>query len=107
MKLERWSIVSKIAPAFCPPEDSAFCLHGIVTGHPRYADGKEVRTSQVVHRRGKNIVTRSGHEYELGNANADYEMLFPNARERLLARLEACAAGAASEMNSEICVPAK
>ena len=31
------------------------------------------------------VVTKSGSEYELGDANPNYEAAYPNAKERLLA----------------------
>ncbi|MFO1502118.1 MAG: hypothetical protein U1G07_27720 [Verrucomicrobiota bacterium] len=62
-------------------------MHGFVSGHPRCVDGKEVTTSLVVSRHGNKIVTKSGSEYELGKVDSFYESMFPNARDRILARL--------------------
>lgn len=87
MKLEKWCVISRNLPALQPPEQERSCLHGFVTGHPRCHDGKEVTTSLVMGKNGNKIVTKSGSEYELGAADAFYEAEFPNARERLLARL--------------------
>jgi hypothetical protein len=41
----------------------------------------------VVWHSGDKVITKSGSEYELGQADAAYESLFPNAKQRLLARL--------------------
>jgi hypothetical protein len=91
MKLERWCVISRSSPALQPPETDRVCLHGIVSGHTRCADGKEITTSLVVSRNGSRVVTKSGSEYELGVADPAYESLFPNARQRLFARLRSLA----------------
>ena len=74
-----------------PPEQERCCLHGFVRGHPRCADGKEVTTSMLCSRAGSKVLTKSGSEYELGNVDAAYESLFPNARQRLLGSLGSAA----------------
>jgi hypothetical protein len=87
MKLDCWCLISRALPSLPPPEQERCCLHGYVTGHPRCGDGKEITTSLVVSRTGDKVLTKSGSEYELGNVNAAYEALYPDARERLLACL--------------------
>jgi hypothetical protein len=87
MKLDHWCLISRNAPLLQPPEQERCCLHGIVLGHPRCADGKEITTSLVVSRNGNCVVTKSGNEYELGEVDKVYESLFPNARQRLFAGL--------------------
>jgi len=87
MKLDRWCVISRTTLSLPPPEQERCCLHGSVSGHPRCLDGKQVTTSLVVSRSGNKVVTKSGSEYELGDADPDYEALYPNARQRLLAGL--------------------
>ena len=87
MKLDSWCLISRSYPALPPPEQEHCCLHGLVSGHPRCHDGKEVTTSFIVSRDGSKVVTKSGSEYELGDVDASYEALYPNARTRLLAGL--------------------
>jgi hypothetical protein len=87
MKLDKWCVLSRSSPALQPPELERLCLHGVVSGHARCADGKEVTTSIVIYRNGNKVVTKSGSEYELGNVDPSYESLYPHAHERLMARL--------------------
>lgn len=87
MRIDHWCIIARSSPWLQPPEHERFCLHGVVRGHYRCADGKEVTTSTIVSRRGDRVVTKSGSEYELGPADPMYEALYPNARERMLANL--------------------
>jgi hypothetical protein len=63
-------------------------LFGFVFGHPRHLDGKELLTSPVVRCHANRIVTRSGSEYELGSIDPAYERRYPDALNRLFARLE-------------------
>lgn len=88
MKLRRWCAVSRTSPSLLPPEQERLCLHGLVSGHPRCADGREVTTSLIVSRNGNKVVTKSGSEYELGEVDPLYEAMFPNALDRLLRRLQ-------------------
>lgn len=83
MKLDNWSVGSHKADSFLPPELKRPCLHGILTGHPKHADGTEVTTSAIIGVEGDYIKTSSGSLYELGTVDPQYEQLEPNARERL------------------------
>ncbi len=87
MRLDRWCVISRSSPTLQPPEIERLCLHGFVSGHPRCADGKEVTTSRVVSQSGNVVVTKSGSSYELGSVDPAYESIFPNARQRVFARL--------------------
>jgi hypothetical protein len=87
MKLDKWCVVSRSFTAWQPPEQARCCLHGLVSGHPRCADGKPVTTSLMIGCHQNRIVTKSGSEYELGEVDAAYETLYPNAQPRLLATL--------------------
>ena len=84
MKLENWSAVSD---PYQVPEIAGYYLHGIVYGHPRFDDGSEVTTSRIVGIIGDEVLTHSGNLYELGNADSEYESLYPNARARLISFL--------------------
>ncbi len=87
-KLHRWSLRSRSLGDWQSPEEVGACLFGIVSGHPRHIDGKEVVTTPLVRCEANRVVTRSGSEYELGSSDPAYERLFPGALQRLLARLQ-------------------
>lgn len=86
MKIERWSMVSR-ARSHHAPEIGLFSLCGRVYGHPSFDEGHSIITSAIVKRKGDSIVTESNSVYELGEVDPEYEKLFPNAKERLLAQL--------------------
>ena len=90
MTLQNWSVRSRPWGQLEAPEREGSCLYGLVVGHPRHRDGKEVLTSLVVARHAGHILTKSGSEYDLADPDPDYERLYPEARQRLLARLERC-----------------
>ena len=87
-RLEHWSLRSRPLGRIEPPEEDAVCLFGLVAGHQRHRDGKEVLTSAVVYWADNRVVTKSGTEYELGAVDPSYERCYPGALQRLLARLE-------------------
>jgi len=87
MKLQNWSLRSRPWGLLRSPEEVGSCLYGQVIGHPLHRTGKEALTSTVLGLHADCVVTRSGSEYELAEPDPDYERLFPNARQRLLARL--------------------
>jgi hypothetical protein len=73
IRIENWRLISHYGvPA--APETSNYRLEGIVTGHPRKDDGKEVITSPIVDGQWKNgiVYTRSGHEYHLGKPDPQW-----------------------------------
>ena len=90
IRIENWSIVQLGFDPYRPPEAQEQALHGTVYGHPGFGDGEEVTTSSIVSGAtcdGRITVrTRSGSEYELGEVSADYEAMFPGARERVAKR---------------------
>ena len=87
-RLEHWSLRSRPLGLVQAPEEEDVCLFGVVVGHPRHRDGKEVLTSPVMHYDADRIITKSGSEYELGLVDPSYERCYPGALQRLLSRLE-------------------
>jgi hypothetical protein len=80
--LENWAILKRLSP-YEAPELSRSVLVGTVTGHPRLPDGEVIETSPIVAIQETIVLTVSGSEYTLGEADPFYEAVFPNARERL------------------------
>lgn len=89
MKLENWSFTAKGNDGFKAPEQLIPCLQGNVFGHsnPKNHDGKFIATSRLMGKRNGRVVTQTGSEYELGEVDPNYEKAFPNAKERLLSKL--------------------
>jgi hypothetical protein len=72
VRLEDWSVV--VPPGTSPftaPESVSRCLHGKVYGHPRFEDGHEVTTSDIVSSEGRTVSTRS-RVYELGEVDKQF-----------------------------------
>jgi hypothetical protein len=90
MMLRNWSLRSRPSGQLESPEQEGSCLYGLIIGHPLHRDGKEVLTSPVAARCANHIVTKSGSEYDLADPDPAYERLYPQARQRLFARLEPC-----------------
>ena len=89
MRLENWSIQDRqLNTFFAAPELAIPCLHGAVYGSPHFPDGYRIRTSAIKGRRGESVVTYTGHEYELGAVNPEYEKFAPGAREDLMRKLK-------------------
>lgn len=63
-------------------------LNGEVYGHPRFADGTPVQTTNIVavDKLNSLLITKSGSRYRLGSVDEYYDKLFPNAKEILLTR---------------------
>jgi hypothetical protein len=95
MKLDNWRLVTHNRHPGPSPESRLKRLYGKVFGHPHFDDGYEMTTSLIVGVREGRVVTQSGPVYELGAPADDYEALFPDARQRLLAAIatteESCA----------------
>ena len=85
-RLENWAIVG--SNPYYPPECQSLCLKGDVYGHELHFDGKCIRTSTIEGIEGELVKTYSGSLYELGEVNPEYEALYPNAKERLFARIK-------------------
>lgn len=82
LKLEDWALFGHPLGVAVPR------LNGKVYGHTKFVEGESVTTSAVIGKRDGKVVTKSGSEYTLGKANADYEKEYPGARERLLESLD-------------------
>lgn len=83
MIIENWFILSNYSP-YQAPELRSCQLHGFVFGHPRFENGAEVTTSEIRGIFKDLIVTKSGSKYTLGNPSVEYEMKFPNSKQRLI-----------------------
>lgn len=67
MKLTQWAVVylTGKGDGYRPPETCARVLKGIVQGHPKMRDGREILTSIIAQVNGRTINTISGSTYEL------------------------------------------
>ena len=90
-KLENWGIVNgvfgnwKESPTpYDAPESITHHLNGEIWNDSRFANGANVTTSTIKGKRDGNVITKSGTVYELGDPHCDYELAFPNAKERLM-----------------------
>jgi hypothetical protein len=83
--INNWAVVTtrSAAQTASPP----IHLRGIVTGHPTYADGTEITTSHITHRKGYHLVTCNGTHYQLGTVNPAYQAQYPQALQGLLRRI--------------------
>ena len=83
--IENWSLVRRYSSPYQAPEQVAQCLHGVVSGHPKFKDGETITTSRVVsvNYETETVKTVTGSLYYLGAVDPAYEAAFPNARERL------------------------
>ena len=70
IKIDNWSTTDTIGP-YDAPELSRLRLHGMVFGHPRFPDGKEVRTSSIQNVNGRVIKTRNSI-YKLGRIDPGF-----------------------------------
>lgn len=87
MRIDNWSLVVDPDP-YKAPEQLIPRIQGIVFGNPKFSEGLAVTTSAVVGRRGDNVCTRSGSEYQLGYVDPLYEAAFPDALNRLFKTLK-------------------
>lgn len=86
INMENWSVAYS-GDEYTAPEARIPILRGDVVGHPNLGDAKGITTTRIIGKRGENIVVKSGKEYILGIVDAEYEKLYPNAKERLLKSL--------------------
>lgn len=83
-RLDNWIIVSNnIDSPYLAPELREYSLVGNLNG------GKRIKTSAIRSRIGRSIiVTKSGTRYQLGKPDVEYELVFPDCKERLFNQLE-------------------
>ena len=84
-RIEQW-FITYIEDDYTAPELREPRLAGNAYGHPNpyVRDGEHVETSRIVAKLNGCVVTRSGTVYELGEVLPDYELQFPNAKQRLM-----------------------
>lgn len=72
--LQNWSICFRYAgdDIYKAPELDYEVLAGEVYGHPRFPDGKGVKTSGIVSVVGRQVTTRGGTTYRLGKVQKEY-----------------------------------
>lgn len=71
VRIENWH-VSMVGDIYTPPECYVPILCGQVYGHPRFPDGDDINTSDIVNVNGREVTTRSGTLYILGEPSAKY-----------------------------------
>lgn len=87
MRIENWSIIAGDSNPYLAPEMRRRYIFGNVFGHPKFSDGKSIRTSHIIGIEGQYVLTKSGSRYELGNPHPDYEAKFSDAKKRLFKSL--------------------
>ena len=71
-RLDDWGVDVAPGDPYQPPEIRGLVLWGVVTGHPRKADGTRVTTSRIVAAEGRVVTTSSGTKYRLGRVSRRY-----------------------------------
>jgi hypothetical protein len=71
-RLEHWSLVGPSGIPADRLEPHSQSLRGTVYGHPFHTDGKPVRTSEIVSIARRNVTTKTGQVYELGDPDPAY-----------------------------------
>jgi hypothetical protein len=70
--LSRWSVKPGAGTdIYTAPELATICLHGLVSGHPRHADGTEVTTGTIVSADGR-MAHGKRTTYVLGSIDPRY-----------------------------------
>ena len=82
--IENWSFGAMNDDGYTAPELWVMCLYGEVYGHPLRPDGTKVTTSRVVGITEDNLIKTLNRMYKLGEPKADYEAMYPNAKQRLI-----------------------
>lgn len=89
IRIENWCIVSGKQSPYQAPELATSHLCGRVFNHHLFADGSIVTTSSIIGIDSDDrIITKSGHSYELGAIETQYESQFPDAKKRLIDSLK-------------------
>ena len=66
VRMEAWCTRPINPNPYLPPEVRGLCLSGRVYGHPKFPDGHEVDTTQIIAVNGRAITVKSGRVYHLG-----------------------------------------
>lgn len=77
--IDQWAVIQYGSP-YMAPEQHYQILVGKGDTTP---EGKLRFTTQIVGKDGEYVVTKSGSRYQLLEVSAEYESLYPNARERI------------------------
>jgi len=87
--LENWS-VCRTKTFYDAPEMSVIRLNGTCFGSRKYKDGSRILTNRIIfYDEQKDIfITATKGVYRLGKVDPEYEKLFPNALNRILASLK-------------------
>ena len=72
VRIEQWGLGSDEDDVYRAPETRRHCLRGVIYGHHRKPDGSSVQTSPVVSVNGREVTTKSGTIYLLGEPHPDY-----------------------------------
>lgn len=83
-KMENWGIIEYDPDPYTAPELRCRCLVGDRIGPGD--DSKIVKTSRIIGKSGSFVETNNTL-YDLGEPDAEYEKLYPNAKARLFATL--------------------
>lgn len=82
--IENWSFGANPKSPYDPPELWQYVLQGEVMVNGKWTN---IQTTTPSYRDGEIIITRSGSRYALGEVDPEYEKLYPDARNRLMAMI--------------------
>ena len=71
VRIEDWSVVRHPDDRYRPPARTPIHLHGAVYGHPDFADGHYITTSEVISSKGRTARCLS-RSYLLGKPSANF-----------------------------------
>lgn len=81
--LDKWYFGMVGGDEFTPPEAAIYSFGGYVKDHPKLGEGPIVISKPVAYDPAtRTIKTFSGSFYRLGEPDAEYEKMFPNAADR-------------------------
>ncbi len=71
VRIEDWSVIRANSDPYLAPERAGIKIHGAVYGHPAYADGSYIATSDVIGSTGRTVHCVS-RNYELGSPSSSF-----------------------------------
>lgn len=83
IRLENWSLITSNGSGYQSPEQRGLQLAGNVYGHPRFKNGHPILSSEIIGYKDGVIITFSGSKYELGEVDPNYELKYPDAKNRV------------------------